>query len=144
MIEARLRVKNWVRRWLRPAAPERLAEPQQTIAQLAGGLLASRSAIVGAVDLLTGLTRCDAPVRLGSAPTTSLSPRCIGAVRVQGRDLQAAGGTGARGATAAGRGRTERHSIIEEATALYDFIAERMPQLLDEWRAQRVRLREHD
>ena len=37
-------------------------------------------------------------------------------------------------------GPSERRSMLEEAAAFYDFLAERMPVLLDEWRAKRASL----
>jgi hypothetical protein len=40
-------------------------------------------------------------------------------------------------------GPSERRSMIEEAAAFYDFLAERMPALLSEWHARRDALRRH-
>ncbi|MBL1092023.1 MULTISPECIES: GbsR/MarR family transcriptional regulator [Streptomyces] len=119
--------------------------PQQTIAQLAEGLLASRSAIVGAVDLLAGHHAVRRTRSAGQrADYIGLDPRALEPSGFEGATYRRQAELAREALRLLDEGETQRRSIIEEAAAFYDFMAERMPRLLDEWHAQRVRLREHD
>ncbi len=117
--------------------------PQQTIADLAEALLASRSAITGAVKQLEGYravvrTRAagERVDRVSLNPAAALEPRGFdGAAYKEQAEL-------AREALAlAGRVSSERRAALEEAAALYDFLATRLPEVIAEWRKRRDALR---
>lgn len=113
--------------------------PQQTIADLAEALLASRSAITGAVKLLEGYhavrrTRAagDRVDRISIDPA-GLEPRGFAAEIYKEQAAVAREGL----ALLAGAP-PSRRAILEEVAALADFLADRMPALLDEWRVYRA------
>ena len=119
--------------------------PQQTIADLAGELLASRSAITGAVKLLEGYhavrrTRAagDRVDRVSLDPA-GLEPSGFGAAVY--REMAALAREGLSLLTDAP---PDRRRVLEDVAALGDFLAERMPALLDEWRAYRAASHDHD
>jgi hypothetical protein len=113
--------------------------PQQTIAEIAEALLASRSAIAGAVKELedyravrrsrTAGERVD---RVGLNPAGALEPRGFDAsiykeMAELARVAMSLGGDSA----------PERRAVLEEAAAFYDFLAARLPEVLAEWRNHR-------
>jgi hypothetical protein len=116
--------------------------PQQTIAGLAEALLASRSAITGAVKQLDDYqavrrTRAagERVDRVSLNPAAVLEPRGFDAsIYKQQAEL-------AREAlTLAGEAAPERRTVLEEAAALYDFLAIRLPEVLAEWHQRRAAL----
>ena len=114
--------------------------PSQSIDQLALAVKASRSAITGAVALLTD--------HQAVRRTRSAGQR-MDHVTLDRRALDPGGFAGELYAEQASLARealtylrqsdAERRALIEEAAAFYDFLAERMPQLLTEWHARRAR-----
>jgi hypothetical protein len=109
--------------------------PQQTIAELSDALLASRSAITGAVKLLEGYravhrTRAagDRVDRVGLDPA-GLEPNGFNAAVY--REMAA---LAREGLTLLQDAPKDRREVLEDVAALGDFLAERMPALLDEWR----------
>jgi DNA-binding MarR family transcriptional regulator len=112
--------------------------PQQTIAELADALLASRSAITGAVRALEDLhavrrTRAagDRVDRVSIDPA-GLEPRGFSAA------LYAEQAALIREALSLGTDSSPaRRAVLAEAAAFYDFLARRLPEVLGEWRAAR-------
>jgi DNA-binding MarR family transcriptional regulator len=115
--------------------------PQQTIADLADALLASRSAIAGAVKLLEGYHAVRRTRAAGervdrvSIDPAGLEPKGFAAeVYQEQADL-------AREALALLKDAPPgRRAVVAEAAAFYDFLAQRLPAVLDEWRAHRDNL----
>ena len=110
---------------------------QQTIADLAEALLASRSAITGAVKSLEGYhavrrTRAagDRVDRISIDPAAGLAPKGFDAAlyREQAELAREALDLLSPDAAAA------RRAVLEEAAAFYDFLARRLPEVLEEWR----------
>jgi DNA-binding MarR family transcriptional regulator len=121
-----------------------VCEPaQQTIADLAEALLASRSAITAAVKQLEGYravrrTRAagDRVDHVSLDPAAALEPRGFAAETYQEQAELARQGLALLQDTT-----PQRRAVLEEAAALYDFLAGRMPEVLQEWRAHRDALR---
>jgi DNA-binding MarR family transcriptional regulator len=112
--------------------------PQQTIADLAEALRASRSAITGAVNQLETF-RAVRRVRAAgervdrvSIDPAGLEPKGFDPAEYQ---LQAELAREALALLPADA--TARRGVLEEAAALSDFLARRLPEVLDEWRAER-------
>ena len=113
--------------------------PQQTIDGLAEALLASRSAIAGAVRQLEDYhavlrTRAagERVDRVSLNPAATLDPRGFdGGPYKEQAEL-------AREALAlAGDVAPARRAVLAEAAALYDFLAARLPEVLTEWHQRR-------
>jgi hypothetical protein len=110
----------------------------QSIASLATALKASRSAITGAVALLAGHNAVRRTRTAGQRMDhVSLDPRAleVGGFADEPYKQQAALAREALALLPASD--TDRRAIVEEAAAFYDFLAERMPQLLTEWHTRR-------
>jgi DNA-binding MarR family transcriptional regulator len=116
--------------------------PQQTIADLAEALLASRSAITGAVKLLEGYR---------AVRRTRAAGERVDRVSIDPAGLEPKGFTAAIYEEQAALARealvlltdapAARRAVVEEAAAFYDFLAKRLPAVLEEWRAHRDDLR---
>jgi MarR family len=114
--------------------------PRQTIAELAEALLASRSAITGAVKQLEEYRAVrrvraagDRVDRVSLNPAAALEPRGFDAgiyteMAALAREALALGGAAT----------PERRAVLEEAAALYDFLAGRLPEVLAEWQQRRA------
>jgi hypothetical protein len=109
--------------------------PQQTINELAETLLASRSAITGAVRQLEGFhavrrTRAagDRLDRVSLDPAAGLQPKGFSpAPYLEQAAL-------AREALALlADASPERRAVLEDAAGFYDFLAKRLPEVLGEW-----------
>jgi hypothetical protein len=115
--------------------------PEQTVAGLSEALLASRSAITGAVALLA---RYHAVRRTRSAwqrmDHVTLDPRALDPTGFAGATYQQQATLAREALAMLEDGPSERRSMIEEGAAFYDFLAERMPALLTEWHARRDQL----
>jgi hypothetical protein len=115
--------------------------PEQTVAGLSEALLASRSAITGAVALLA---RYHAVRRTRSAGQRmdhiTLDPRALDPTGFAGATYQQQATLAREALAMLEDGPSERRSMIEEGAAFYDFLAERMPALLTEWLARRDQL----
>jgi MarR family len=117
--------------------------PQQTIADLAEALLASRSAITGAVRQLEDYhavrrTRAagERVDRVSLNPAAALEPRGFDASTYK-EQAELAREALALASDAA----PERRAVLEEAAAFYDFLATRLPEVLTEWHRRRDALR---
>lgn len=111
---------------------------EQSIAELSEALLASRTAITGAVTLLM---RYNVVRRTRSAGQRSdrvtLDPRALDPTGFAGATYQEQARLAREALDLLADGDTIRRSMIEEGAAFYDFLAERMPTLLTEWHARR-------
>ena len=116
--------------------------PQQTIDELSDALLASRSAINGAVNLMQTLGYVERTRRTGEradrigANLTALEPRNFdsGLFSEQAALLR-------QGLALLAEAPATRRAPLEELIALADFLGERLPQVLAEWRQRRDELR---
>jgi DNA-binding MarR family transcriptional regulator len=116
--------------------------PQQTIDELAEALMASRSAITAAVKLLEGYgfatrtrqagERVDrvSPLPAGMEPR-SFEPRLFEEQAALFRE----------GLALLAEAAPARRAALAELAALADFLGERLPQVLAEWRERRTALR---
>ncbi|TCO62958.1 GbsR/MarR family transcriptional regulator [Actinocrispum wychmicini] len=108
--------------------------PEQSIAELSEALFASRSAITGAVTLLTGYRAVRRARSVGQRMDhVTLDPQALDPTGMAGTTYREQA-TIARDALALlADGATGRRAMIQEGAAFYDFLAERMPALLAEW-----------
>jgi DNA-binding MarR family transcriptional regulator len=112
--------------------------PQQTIADLAEALLASRSAITGAVKLLEGFHAVQRTRTAGdrvdhvSIDPAGLEPKGFAATVYEEQAALAR-----EGLALLKNAPPARRAVLEEVAILNDFLAKRMPEVLGEWRAQR-------
>jgi DNA-binding MarR family transcriptional regulator len=116
--------------------------PAQTIDELADALLASRSAVTGAVKVLEGYgvarrsrmagERMD---RVGLNPESQQPQNFDSAVHQQHAALFR------EGLALLSSAPPERRAPLEEMIALAEFLGERLPRLRDEWRVHRDELR---
>ena len=117
--------------------------PQQTIDELGDALLASRSAITGAVKLREGY---------GVARRTRVAGERVDRVSVNAASQQPQNFDAAvhldhaavfrDGLALLADATPERRAPHEEMVALSEFLSERLPALRDEWLVQRDRLRQ--
>jgi MarR family len=114
---------------------------EQSIKELADALLASRSAIAGAVNTLEslGLIRRSrtAGERMDRVCIDLSSPRAIG---FDLSEYQEQGELAREGLRHLGGAPPERRAILLEWAALADFLVERLPLLEQEWKVRRQRL----
>ena len=115
---------------------------EQSIGELADALLASRSAIAGAVNALEGLglirrSRA-AGERMDRVRIDMSSPRALGFDLSEYEELADLAREGLRLLADAP---PERRAILLEWAAFADFLVERMPVLEQEWKAHREALR---
>ncbi|MFF0226399.1 GbsR/MarR family transcriptional regulator [Streptomyces sp. NPDC004629] len=116
--------------------------PQQSIDQLSDALLASRSAVTGAVKLLESYrmvrrTRMagDRVDRVGLCPVSDQPQHFDSAVHKEHAALFR------EGLALLADAPPERLVPLQEKIALAEFLTERLPGLLDEWRVRRDELR---
>lgn len=116
--------------------------PQQTIDELGEALLASRSAITGAVKLLEGYqlarrTRIagERVDRVGLDPTSQQPQNFDAAIHVEHAALFREGLALLTDAPA------ERRAPLAEMAALAEFLSQRLPELREEWQQRREQLR---
>ena len=112
--------------------------PRQTIADLAEALLASRSAITGAVKML----EASHLVQRSRAAGDRVDHICVSSLDLESRGFDAA--VYAEQAALAREGLAllkdaspARRAILEDVASLADFLTRRMPAVLEEWRTQR-------
>ena len=115
--------------------------PEQSIGELADALLASRSAIAGAVKVLENAHAVRrlrvAGERLDRVRIDLSSPRSIGLDISEYEEMSELAQEGlevVRGASA------ERRAVMLEMSAFADFVLERIPVLQQEWKARRAAL----
>lgn len=116
--------------------------PAQTIDELSNALLASRSAITGAVKLLEGYHI----VRRTRAAGERMDRVAIDPTSQQPQNFDAAihteqGALFRDGLALLADAAPERRAPLAEMAALAEFLSRRLPALLDEWHADRDRLR---
>lgn len=115
---------------------------EQSIAELSEALLASRSAITGAVALLSGYRAVHRSRPAGQRMDyVSLDPRVLDPTGFAGATYQEQASIAREALGFLPDGPSERRTVIAEGAAFYDFLAERMPALLAEWHARRGALR---
>jgi DNA-binding transcriptional ArsR family regulator len=116
--------------------------PEQSITELAEALLASRSAISGAVNALEniGLVRRSraAGERMDRVSIDLYSPRTMG---FDITEYQEQADLAREGLRLLADAPPERRAILLEYAAFADFLAERLPLMAKEWRAHREELR---
>jgi DNA-binding Lrp family transcriptional regulator len=116
--------------------------PEQTITELADALLASRSAIAGAVNMLESLGLI---VRFRAAGERMDRVRVdISSPRATGFDLseyQEQGELAREGLRHLGDAPPARRAVLLEWAAFADFLVERLPVLEQEWKERREMLR---
>lgn len=115
---------------------------EQSIAELADALLASRSAIAGAVNTLEGLGL----IRRSRAAGERMDRVCVdlSLPRAMGFDIseyQEQGELAREGLRLLAGAPPERKEILLEWAAFSDFLVERLPVLEQEWRERREALR---
>lgn len=115
---------------------------EQSITELADALLASRSAIAGAVNTLEslGLIRRSraAGERMDRVRIDISSPRATG---FDLSEYQEQGELAREGLRLLADARPERRAILLEWVALADFLVERLPALEREWKERREGIR---
>ena len=116
--------------------------PQQTIDELGEALLASRSAITGAVKLLEGYrmvrrTRVagERMDRVSLDPASQQPQNFDSAIHIEHAALFR------EGLALLADAPPDRRAALEEMVALAEFLSERLPALRDEWQAHRDQLR---
>lgn len=116
--------------------------PLQTIDELSDALLASRSAITGAVRLLEGFGLATRTRRAGervdrvSPNLAALEPR-----NFDSRLFERQAALLQQGLALLADAPPQRRAALEELLALAEFLGERLPQVLAEWRERRDALR---
>lgn len=115
--------------------------PEPTIDQLSDGLLASRSAITGAVKVLEGfhIVRRVRPAgarvdRVRLDPVSQQPQNFSAAIHLEHAALFREGLALLKGAS------DQRRGPLLEMAALAEFLSERLPRLQEEWHAHRRRL----
>jgi DNA-binding MarR family transcriptional regulator len=116
--------------------------PEQSITDLADALLASRSAIAGAVNMLEslGLIRRSraAGERMDRVYIDLSSPRAMG---FDLSEYQEQGELAREGLLLLADAPPERRAIVLEWAAFADFLVERLPVMEQEWKERREALR---
>ena len=116
--------------------------PQQTIDELGEALLASRSAITGAVTLLEGYRMVRRTRAAGErVDRVSLDPASEQPQNFDGAIHEEHAALFREGLAVLADASPERRAPLEEMVALADFLAERLPALRDEWQTHRDQLR---
>ncbi|RJL35750.1 GbsR/MarR family transcriptional regulator [Bailinhaonella thermotolerans] len=112
--------------------------PDPSIDELSQALLASRSAITKAITQLTDLRVVRRSRPAGQrVDRITLDPRALDPTGFARETYQEQAALAREALEMLKDGPSERRSMLEEAAAFYDFLAERMPALLIEWRARR-------
>lgn len=115
--------------------------PEQSIGELADALLASRSAIAGAVKALETMGSIRrwraAGERMDRVQIDLSSPESMGMAIAEYEELLELGQEGLEVLSGAPM---ERKAVLLEITAFAEFLVERMPVLAEEWNARREAL----
>ncbi|WAC53907.1 GbsR/MarR family transcriptional regulator [Gordonia sp. SL306] len=115
--------------------------PGQSIAELSEALLASRSAITGAIENLENLgvvkrTRT-AGERMDRIAIDLSTPRSLGFDMTEYEELA---DLAREGLEVIGDATAERRAALSETAALADFLIDRIPALYEEWKKHRAAL----
>ncbi len=117
--------------------------PQQTIDELGEALLASRSAITGAVKLLEGYRMARRTRVAGErVDRVSLDPASQQPQNFDSALHREHAALFREGLALLADAPPERRAPLEEMVALADFLSERLPALLDEWHTHRDEVRD--
>nr|WP_271211004.1 MarR family transcriptional regulator [Rhodococcus wratislaviensis]GLK36665.1 hypothetical protein GCM10017611_35220 [Rhodococcus wratislaviensis] len=117
--------------------------PQQTIDELGAALLASRSAVTGAVKLLEGYRMARRTRIAGErVDRVSLDPASQQPQNFDSALHREQAALFREGLALLADAPPERRAPLEELVALADFLSERLPALLDEWHTHRDELRD--
>ncbi len=116
--------------------------PQQTIDELGEGLLASRSAITGAVKLLESYRMARRTRVAGErVDRVSLNPESQQPQNFDSALHEEHAALFREGLAVLEDAPPERRAPLAEMVALAEFLGERLPELRDEWHARREELR---
>lgn len=117
--------------------------PEQTVAELASSLRASRTAVSGAVAMLERMSLLQRTRPAGErADRISIAPAFGMASLDDPTEYVSLGALARRGLEViGGDAPPSRRARLLELAALADFLTERSPQLADEWRQRRDALR---
>jgi hypothetical protein len=111
---------------------------EQSIGELSEALLASRSAITGAVALLASYRVARRTRTAGQRMDhVTLDPRALDPTGFAGATYREQAALAREALALLRDGPTTRRSMINEGAEFYDFLAEKMPALLTEWQARR-------
>jgi hypothetical protein len=115
-----------------------VCEPaEQTIAELAETLRASRSAITGAVKQLEGLRAVQRTRAAGDrVDRVSIDPAGLEPKGFDPSEYLQQAALIREALTLLPDGEKARRAVLEEAVGLSEFLARRLPELLQEWRAE--------
>jgi len=117
--------------------------PEQSVSELADALLASRSAIAGAVNTLDTLRLIRrsraAGERMDRVSIDPYSPNAMGGVDIT--EYQEHGDLAREGLRLLADAPPERRATLLEWAAFADFLVERLPVLDQEWKERREALR---
>ncbi len=115
--------------------------PDQSIDELAAALLASRSAITGAVKVLETTHAVHrsrvAGERMDRVRIDLSSPQSLGMDIAEYEELRE---LAREGLDVVGDAPVERRAVLLEMSAFADFLLEQMPRLQQEWQARRAAL----
>jgi DNA-binding MarR family transcriptional regulator len=115
--------------------------PDQSIASLADALLASRSAIAGALKSLEATNVVQrsraAGERMDRVWLDMRSPEATGMDITEYQEL---GALAREGLEVLSDAPPERRAVLLEMSAFADFLVEQMPRLRDEWLARRAKM----
>lgn len=116
--------------------------PQQTIDELSEALLASRSAVTGAVKLLENYQLARRTRAAGERmDRVSLNPASQQPQNFDSAIHKEHAALFREGLALLADAPPERRALLEEMVALSEFLSERLPALLGEWHAYRDELR---
>ena len=115
--------------------------PEQSIAELSTALLASRTAITGAVTLLQGYRVVSRTRTAGQrVDHVTIDPRALDPTGFAEATYREQASLARQALDLLEPGPSLRRTMLEEAAAFFDFLAEHLPQLLKEWHARRDQL----
>ena len=116
--------------------------PQQTIDALGEALMASRSAITGAVKLLEGYGYAARTRRAGErVDRVGLRPEALEPRNVESRLFKEQAALLREGLALLPETQVVQRAALQELLALAEFFEERLPQLMNEWRERKAELR---
>ena len=115
---------------------------QQSIAELADALMASRSAITGAIQVLENFHLVIRTRTAGErVDKVSLDPAGVEGTGFDAKVYNEQAVLAREGLALLNKAEPDRRAWLEEMGALSDFLAERMPALKEEWHKRRDALR---
>ena len=117
-----------------------VCDPQaQTIADLAEALRASRSAITGSVKQLESFRAVQRTRAAGDrVDRVSIDPAGLEPKGFDPAEYQQQAALAREALSLLPSAPAERRAVLAEAAALNEFLAQRLPELLQEWRARRA------